>query len=167
VIGMAGGPEKCAFVKSLGADECINYTSPNLFEQLKAACPKGIDVYFDNVGGEILDMCLLLVRDNCRIVLCGSISAYNSSKPYAIKNYQRLIIKKGLMQGFIVMDYAKRYKEAIAYLSNMIRKKELIHTEDILIGLDSAPKGLAKLISGKNNGKVIIKCDADLPKPAL
>jgi len=71
------------------------------------------------------------------------------------------------MQGFIVMDYAKRYKEAISYLSNMIRKKELIHTEDILIGLDSAPKGLAKLISGKNNGKVIIKCDTDIKKPAL
>ncbi|EAR88163.1 zinc-binding dehydrogenase family oxidoreductase (macronuclear) [Tetrahymena thermophila SB210] len=159
VIGMAGSKDKCEFVKSLGADECINYKEDDIFKKLKEYCPKGIDVYFDNVGGEILDLCLLLVRDHCRIVMCGAISGYNSTKPYAIKNYQRLIIKKGLMQGFIVMDYAKRYKEAIAYLGNLISKNQLKHTEDVLYGLDSAPRGLRRLIGGDNTGKVIIKCD--------
>lgn len=121
--------------------------------------PEGIDVYFDNVGGEMLDNVLMNIRDNARIVLCGSISNYNDTpaKFYGLKNYSRLIIKKATMEGFIYYDYAKKFPEAVKFLMDSVKNKKLKFRIDMMVGLEEAPKGLQKLLQGKNNGKVVIK----------
>jgi len=114
VIGITGSQEKVDYVKNeLGADDCINYkTTENLRQDLATLCPKGIDVYFDNVGGDQLDACLALIRKFGRVVGCGAISGYNS-KPTPVSNYGNIIMRSALYQGFIILDYAKRYPEAL------------------------------------------------------
>ena len=118
VIGIAGGKDKCTYVKSIGAEACIDYKSENIAKRLKELLPEGVDVYFDNVGGETLDSVLMNIRDNARVVLCGAISTYNDSpnQQYGLKNYSRLIIKKATMEGFIYFDHAKVFPEAIKSL---------------------------------------------------
>jgi len=110
VVGVAGGADKCEYVRKLGADHTIDYKKGRILTELKSLCPKGVDVYFDNVGGQMLDDVLMVMRDNCRVVLCGAISSYNDNpkETYRIKNYQRLIIKRVTMQGFLYFDYRKR-----------------------------------------------------------
>ena len=109
VIGIASSKKKCDYVKSLGADFDIDYKKDNLLQKMKEYCPKGFDFYFDNVGGEMLDNLLMYIRDKTRIIACGSISTYNDEpgKRYRLKNYSRIVIKRGIIQGFIFTDYAK------------------------------------------------------------
>lgn len=137
VIGVAGGADKCDYVKQLGADHIIDYKKGSILKELKTLCPKGVDVYFDNVGGQMLDDVLMVVRDNCRVVLCGAISSYNENpaEMYRIKNYQRLIIKRGTMQGFLYFDYKNKFPEAIKELMKQVHSKKLTYRKDILVGI--------------------------------
>lgn len=164
VIAIAGTEEKCKYVKEiLGADECINYKKENVTHALKKVCPKGIDVYFDNVGGEILDIVLLMVNDFSRIVCCGAISGYNQGKDelYRLRNYPRLIIKRAKMQGFIYFDYKQKIPAAVKDLMDLTKSEKLKFREDFVEGLDSAPKALQRLLNGGNIGKVMVRIKYD------
>ena len=164
VVGLTGSDSKCDYVRSIGADEAINYKKGSLKENLKKACPKGVDVYFDNVGGEMLDELLMLIRDNSRIILCGSISSYNdlnSSKPdvYKLKNYSRLVIKRALMKGFLYFDYHKEFPQALAEIAALVKQGKMKYKVDMRVGVEECGRGLADLLQGKNTGKVIIRVD--------
>lgn len=164
VIGLAGSEEKCNHVvKNLGANACINYKTEDVNSALKKLCPKGINVYFDNVGGEILDIVLGQIADYARIICCGAISGYNDTKDngYRLKNYSRLIIKRAKMQGFIYFDYSKKVKEAVQDLIGHINNGNLKFSEDVVVGLDNAPRGLQRLLNGENTGKVIVKVNGE------
>ena len=157
-VGIAGGPEKCAYVKQeLGFDACIDYKGGALREDLKAACPKGVDVYFDNVGGEILD--LLLTRLNLfgRIVVCGSISDYNSTEPYRVRNWRAILVNRLRVQGMIVFDWKDRYGEALKALGGYFAEGKLNYRESVVQGLENAPRGLIDLLGGRNFGKQLVK----------
>jgi NADPH-dependent curcumin reductase CurA len=170
VVGIVGSNEKCQYIKSIGADAAINYKTENLREKLKEYCPKGVNVYFDNVGGEMLDELLMHIRDYSRIIACGAISSYNEeiSNRYKIKNYSRIIIKRAIIQGFIYFDYAKEFPQAITELSKLKSEGKLKFKVDIHNGLDEAPNGLKNLLLGKNNGKVIVRVEKDAQlKPSL
>lgn len=124
VIGIAGGADKCNYVKKvLGAEECIDYKCENVVQRLKDLCPKGINVYFDNVGGQMLDDVLMHITDHSRIILCGAISTYNyQDSPYRVKNYPRLIIKRAIMQGFLYFDYPHLFKAGQEVLTKMMKE---------------------------------------------
>lgn len=158
VIGLAGSNEKCDWLtKQAGFDHAINYKEVNVAKTLKSLYPKGIDVYFDNVGGELLDQVLAQISINARIVLCGAISSYNSGQSYALKNTSNLIVQRGTMQGFIVLDYLARANEAISTLLNWIQSGELVFQEDIQQGLENAPETFQRIFTGKNQGKQLLK----------
>lgn len=150
-------------MKSLGADAVINYKTESLKDKLREYCPKGVNVYFDNVGGEMLDELLMHIRDFSRIIACGAISSYNQdiSKRYKIKNYSRIIIKRAIIQGFIYFDYVKEFPAAMAELSKLVNAGKLKFRVDMLNGLEEAPRGLKQLLEGKNKGKVIIRVDRE------
>ncbi|MBV9189986.1 MAG: NADP-dependent oxidoreductase [Betaproteobacteria bacterium] len=157
-IGVAGGPEKCAYVKQeLGFDACLDYKAGNLREALKEACPKGVDVYFDNVGGEILD--LLLTRMNLfgRIVVCGTISDYDSTDPYKVRNWRAILVNRLRIQGMIVFDWKDRYGEALKALGGYFAEGKLNYRESVVQGLENAPRGLIDLLGGRNFGKQLVK----------
>jgi len=157
-VGIAGGREKCAYVKDeLGFDACIDYKGGALRDDLKAACPKGVDVYFDNVGGEILD--LLLTRLNLfgRIVVCGSISDYNSTEPYRVRNWRAILVNRLRVQGMIVFDWKDRYGEALKALGGYFAEGKLNYRESVVQGLENAPRGLIDLLGGRNFGKQLVK----------
>jgi NADPH-dependent curcumin reductase CurA len=157
-VGIAGGREKCAYVKEeLGFDACIDYKGGALRDDLKAACPKGVDVYFDNVGGEILD--LLLTRLNLfgRIVVCGSISDYNSTEPYRVRNWRAILVNRLRVQGMIVFDWKDRYGEALKALGGYFAEGKLNYRESVVQGLENAPRGLIDLLGGRNFGKQLVK----------
>jgi NADPH-dependent curcumin reductase CurA len=157
-VGIAGGREKCAYVKEeLGFDACIDYKGGALRDGLKAACPKGVDVYFDNVGGEILD--LLLTRLNLfgRIVVCGSISDYNSTEPYRVRNWRAILVNRLRVQGMIVFDWKDRYGEALKALGGYFAEGKLNYRESVVQGLENAPRGLIDLLGGRNFGKQLVK----------
>jgi NADPH-dependent curcumin reductase len=162
VCGIAGTDEKCKYLRSIGADHAINYRSESLRDRLKACFPKGVDVYFDNVGGEMLDELLMHIREESRVIACGAISAYSSygqdkQEPYRIKNYSRIIIKRALIQGFLYFDYSKEFPAAIHELSQLVEKGQLKYTTDIRNGVEECAKGLKDLLEGRNKGKVIIR----------
>jgi NADPH-dependent curcumin reductase len=160
VVGLAGGPEKCAFVKNeLGFDACIDYKAGNLAANLKAACPKGIDVYFENVGGEILDTVLLQMNVFGRIPVCGLISAYNAtSVPEGPKNLRCVLTQRLTMRGLIVFDWANRIPEAIKELGSWHAAGKLKIREDVRTGgIDAYPDTLNLLYTGGNNGKLVLK----------
>jgi len=159
VIGIAGGPEKCAFVKNeLGADEVIDYKNDNISDALKAHCPDGIDVYFDNVGGETLDAVLKRLKLKARIVLCGGISQYNAGKDArGPVNYLSLISARGKMEGFVIIDYLDRAQEGIAALGAMTAKGKMKSKLDIVEGLENFPEALRRVLTGKNYGKQLVK----------
>ena len=164
VIGIAGSEDKCKYVKQvLGADECIDYKKEDVAKSLKIHCPKGIDVYFDNVGGEILDTVLSLINDYARIICCGAISGYNSGKDdlYRLRNYSRLIIKRAKMQGYIYFDYKAQIPTAVKELMEFIKSGKLKFNEDFVEGLDSAPVALQRLLTGGNVGKVLVRIKYD------
>ncbi len=159
VIGLAGGPEKCAWVKEeLGFDACIDYKNKDVAAALKAHCPDRIDVYFDNVGGEILDHALGRLAMRARVVICGAISQYNNTGPITgPSNYLSLLVNRARMEGFVVFDYAKRYHEAAMEMAGWMTQGKLKYKLDITDGLEHFPATLRKLFTGENFGKLALK----------
>jgi len=159
VIGIAGGPQKCGWiVDELGFDEAIDYKSDNVAARLRDAAPDGIDLYFDNVGGEILDACLANLALRGRIVLCGAISGYNDrGAAKGPANYANLIIKRGRMEGFLILDYLDRFPAAQAEMAGWLAAGKIKSSEHIVEGLEHAPDALNLLFTGGNTGKVIVK----------
>ena len=158
VVGIAGGTQKCGYVTGeLGFDVCIDHRSGNLYRDLKEACPNGIDIYFDNVGGETLDTVLRLVNTFARIVVCGRISGYHAAEPYGIKNLGSVLVNRVRMQGIIVFDWLDRYAEANSALAGHVAQGKLKTRESVLEGIENAPQGLIGLVNGQNFGKQLIK----------
>jgi len=159
VVGIAGGAEKCAhIVDELGFDEAIDYKSDNVAQRLRQACPDGIDLYFDNVGGPILNDCLANLGLRGRVVLCGAISTYNSDgPPPGPSNYLSLLVRRGRMEGFIIIDYLDRFPAAQMEMAGWILEGKIKSSEHIVEGLEKAPEALNLLFSGGNTGKVIVK----------
>lgn len=159
VIGIAGGHEKCAYLKdSLGFDGAVDYQAGDVTEQLARLCPNGIDVYFDNVGGDILDAALTRLALRARVVLCGSMSQYTATGPVVgPSNYRTLLIKRARMEGIIVYDYAARYEEARSQLASWLADGSLIAREEILEGLDSFPEALRRTLTGGKTGKLLVR----------
>ncbi len=159
-VGIAGGPEKCRYVvEQLGFDACVDYKASNLAKDLKAACPKGIDVNFENVGGEILDTILLQMNTFGRIAVCGLISAYNAtSMPEGPRNLRAVLTQRLKMQGLIVFDWAERIPDAIRELGQWHKEGKLKIKEDVRSGgLDAFPDVLNLLYTGGNFGKLVLK----------
>jgi len=159
VIGLSSSDEKCDWVeKNLGIDKCINYKGENFSETLKEICPEGIDVYFDNVGGNLLEQTLYRMRLKGRVVCCGAISQYDQETTASLKNIPGVIVTKRLkLEGFIVMDFQKENFKALEDLSKWFEAGQLkVFTEEYK-GLDNAPLALINLLKGKNLGKTIIK----------
>jgi NADPH-dependent curcumin reductase CurA len=164
VVGIAGGPAKCDWVvKELGFDACIDYKAAPVNHALKQQCPGGIDVYFDNVGGEILDAVLTRINRKARIVICGAISQYNNtSAVQGPKNYLSLLVNRARMEGMVVFDYADRYPLAIGELAGYLKDGRLKSREDIAPGGVAAfPDTLLKLFNGENFGKLVLKVAED------
>jgi len=167
VIGTAGGIAKCDWLKNeAGFDDAIDYRSENIGTRLSALCPDGIDVFFDNVGGLVLDEVLARIRLKARAVLCGAISRYNDAIPApGPTNYLNLTVQRARMEGFIVLDYARRFPEAIDALAGWLREGRLRQKEDVALGLENAPKTLLRLFAGQNFGKQLLKiADASLAR---
>lgn len=163
-VGIAGGPDKCRYViKELGFDACIDHRSADLAAQLAAACPKGIDVYFESVGGAVFDAVMPLLNARARIPVCGMIAAYNATSlpagPDRLGMLMGLILRKRIrMQGFIIFDdYGPRFGEFYGQMSAWLKDGKIRHREDIVEGLENAPKAFIGLLEGKNFGKLIIK----------
>jgi hypothetical protein len=160
VVGIAGGKDKCAWLTSdLGFDAAVDYKEGAIFKALKAAAPNGIDVYFDNVGGEILEACLSQMNNHGRIACCGAISQYDgipsAAGPRGVPGL--IVIKRLIMQGFIVMDYMERGNEALRDLQSWVASGKLRVQEDVIEGLENTPKALIGLLAGENRGKRMIK----------
>ena len=157
-VGIAGGAEKCAYISGLGFDAAIDYKTQELRGALRASCPQGIDVYFDNVGGETLDEALAQLARGARVVICGAISQYNSTEGFrGPKNYMSLLVNRARMEGFVVFDFAARYREAIATMAGWLKEGRLKTREDIVRGIDTFPETLLKLYRGENFGKLILE----------
>jgi hypothetical protein len=161
VVGIAGTDEKCAWlVDDLGFDAAVNYRTENVGASLREHCPRGIDLYFDNVGGEILDTCLGQLRLRGRVVLCGAISTYNDTGPAkGPANYRNLIVIRGRMEGFLILDYLDRFPEAQMAMAGWVADGRITHSEHVVEGLEQAPDALNLLFTGGNTGKVIVRVD--------
>ena len=157
-VGIAGGAEKCGYVtRELGFDACVDYKAGNLHRDLKEACPTGVDVYFDNVGGVTLDTLLRLMNVHSRIIVCGLISEYNATEPYGYRNLRSVLVNRIKVQGMIVFDWRERYGEALKALAGMHAQGKLKTRESIVEGLENAPRGLISLLKGGNFGKQLVK----------
>jgi NADPH-dependent curcumin reductase CurA len=159
VVGLAGSDEKCAWLTDeLGFDAAINYKTADLDAAMREACPTGIDVFFDNVGGDILEMALGHLALRGRVVLCGAIATYNDTEPRpGPANLSNLIALRGRMEGFIILDYVDRFAEAALELGGWVLGGELTYEVDIVDGLDNAPTALDRLFTGANTGKVMVR----------
>lgn len=159
VVGIAGSEEKCRWLKDeLGFDATINYKTESVLESLQQHCPDGIDVYFENVGGEILDAVLSLINLRARIVLCGLISQYNATEPVpGPYNLLNIVTQRAKLEGFIVLDYLNRAQEALADLGEWYAQDKIKYRVDAIDGLENAPSTLNKLFDGTNQGKLIIR----------
>jgi NADPH-dependent curcumin reductase len=158
VIGIAGGPEKCEWLTTeLGFDGAIDYKSENVLARLRELCPKGIDVFWDNVGGAILEAALGSLAMHARIVLCGAISNYNADAPSGPRNYMNLLVRRARMEGFVVFDYFPRADEAMAALVPLVTEGKIRYREDVREGLENAPAALVDLYTGANRGKLLVK----------
>ncbi|MCC7046571.1 MAG: NADP-dependent oxidoreductase [Alphaproteobacteria bacterium] len=166
VVGIAGGARKCAFVREeLGFDAAVDYKAEkDLGAALKAAAPNGVDVYFDNVGGEIHDTVMTQIRLNARIVVCGTISTYNN-KPgegdIGPRQLRRLLVNRARIQGFLVWDYNQRYPEGMARIAQWIKEGRIKYREDFVDGLEKAPHALIAVLEGGNFGKMNVRVSAD------
>ena len=159
VIGIAGGKSKCDYLtQNLGFDGSIDYKNENVTKSIKNHCPKGIDVFFDNVGGEILDSALIFLRKNARVVICGAISQYNSTDNIkGPKNYLSLLVNRASMQGMVVFDYAPMYGKAMSEIAKWIEEKKIFHKEDVYDGIENFRETFLRLFSGDKMGKLILK----------
>ena len=159
VVGIAGGAEKCGWLTgTAGFDAAIDYKSEDVAHRLGQLCPNGVDVFFDNVGGDILDAALEHLAMCGRVVLCGAISRYNASGvPPGPRNYLSLLIRRGRMEGFIVLDYAPRYGEATAALAGWWKEGRLIEQVDVVEGFENLPGALRRVFTGENRGKQVVR----------
>ena len=162
-VGLAGGAEKCRWLtEELGYDAAIDYKAGDVVGQLKQACPKGIDIYFDNVGGDILEACLFQMRNKGRIVCCGALSQYDTDAPESPKGLPGLVVVKRLrMEGYVVLDYFDRTAEAAQDLLGWVGQGKLRVIEDIVDGLENTPQALIGLFEGKNRGKRMVRVAPD------
>ena len=163
VVGIAGGKAKCDWVvDELGYDACIDYKNEDVREGLKTHCPDGVDIYFDNVGGEILDHVLGRIRRSARIIICGAISQYNNTTAVqGPKNYLSLLVNRARMEGIVVFDYADRYPVAIAEMAQYLKDGTMKSKEDVVVGIETFPETLVKLFTGENFGKLVLQVAAD------
>ncbi len=163
VVGIAGGPTKCAWlVDELGFDSAVDYKNEDVGARLRETCPDGIDLYFDNVGGAILDACLDHLAMRARVVCCGAISAYNDrSGGHGLQNTFMLIVQRARMEGFLVLDYLDRFPEAQAEMFTWVAEGQVRHAEHVVDGLDQAPDALNLLFTGGNTGKVVVAVNGD------
>lgn len=158
-IGIAGGEEKKRFLlEELGLDAAIDYKNEDVNAALKAAAPKGVDVFFDSVGGELLEIGLARLALRGRVVLCGAISQIHEDSPAeGPRNYVQLLAKRGRMEGFVTLDYAARYDEARAVLADYLRSGELVHRDEIVTGLENTPQHFLRLFDGSHRGKLMVR----------
>ena len=163
VVGIAGGAEKCAWVtRELGFDACVDYREPGLGKALRAACPDGVDVYFDNVGGPVLEAALFAMNTRGRVVCCGAVSQYDSTAPSGPRNLPGLVVVKRLrMEGFIVMDFAQDDAKAVRALQTWVSNGQIKVFEDVVEGLENAPAALIGLLAGENRGKRMVRVGPD------
>ena len=159
VVGIAGGAEKCHYIAhELGLDAALDYKSEDVKQSLREHCPAGIDVYFDNVGGAILEAALAQIKLHARIVICGAISQYCNTGPVTGPgNYLSLLSNRATMKGMLVLDYVDRYPQAGAEMANWMAAGRLKSREDIVEGLETFPETLLKLFTGENTGKLMLK----------
>jgi len=157
VIGSAGGADKCAFVRSLGADQVVDYKAGPILKGLAAAAPDGIDVYFDNVGGDHLDAALALARNNARFAICGMIEGYNSGQPTNLRFIMRVIAARIMMKGFIVFDYFPRMAEFYSDMAPWVASGAVKSRETVVDGLESMPDAFLGLFKGENMGKMLVR----------
>ena len=158
VVGIAGGKAKCDYaLRELGYDACVDYKAGQLREALREACPRGVDVVFENVGGEILDTTLTLMNPYSRVIVCGLIAEYSRAEPYGYRNLRAVLVNRIRMQGMIVFDWKERYGEALAGLAARLAEGRLKYRESIVEGIDNAPAGLIALLKGENFGKQLVK----------
>ncbi|HJY49617.1 MAG TPA: NADP-dependent oxidoreductase, partial [Stellaceae bacterium] len=161
-VGIAGGADKCRYVEGeLGFDACINHRSADLEAALGRACPKGIDVYWENVGGAVQQAVFPRLNDFGRMVMCGMVSEYNDVEPRPGPNLTAAVRKRLKIQGFIVSDQWQRFGEYRAMAAPLVRSGELKYREDIVEGLDRAPEAFIGLLNGRNFGKLLIKLGND------
>jgi NADPH-dependent curcumin reductase CurA len=161
-VGIAGSPDKCDYVvRELGFDACVNYKTGDLPAALKAACPSGIDVYFENVGGDVLRAVMTLLNQNARIPLCGLISQYNATEPTPGPDLRAFLFNRVLLKGFIVSDHLDRMGDFLAECGGWLREGRLKHREDIVGGLEKAPGAFIGLLQGKNFGKLLVRVGED------
>jgi NADPH-dependent curcumin reductase CurA len=161
-VGIAGSPEKCRYVvEELGFDACINYKTDDLVPALKAACPNGVDVYFENVGGAIFAAVLRVINRGARIPLCGMISEYNATSHPTGPNLRPLLVNRAMIKGFIVSDHNDRAPAFIQEVAPLVMAGRITFREDIVDGLDSAPEALIGLLAGKNFGKLMVRVSPD------
>ena len=157
VIGSAGGAQKCDWVRSLGADAVIDYKAEPILKGLAAAAPDGIDVYFDNVGGDHLDAALALARNNARFAICGMIEGYNDPTPKSFRFIQRIIAARIMIKGFLVLDYYPRIADFYAEMGPWVANGEVESRETVVEGLERAPGAFLGLFTGENTGKMMVK----------
>lgn len=159
VVGLTSGADKRAWlVERLGFDDAIDYRAEDLKKGLDRACPKGVDVYFDSVGGDVLDTVLTRIRVGARIALCGAISQINATEaPKGPKNYLQLLGKRARMQGFVTIDFASRYDEARAAIAALIREGKLVYHDELVDGLEAAPRHFLRLFDGTHKGKLMVR----------
>jgi NADPH-dependent curcumin reductase CurA len=160
-VGIAGGAEKCALLTStLGFDAAVDYKAHSgmaLYQAIQAACGGGIDVYFDNVGGAILDLCLFSMKEHGRIAACGAVSMYDGGEPYGVRGLAGIVSKRVNIRGFIVSDFREQWPVALAELKGWVESGQLKVFEDVLDGLETLPAALIGLLAGENIGKRMVK----------
>jgi hypothetical protein len=160
-VGIAGGADKCRYLGELGFDAAIDYKAGDVKAELREHCPKGIDVFFDNVGGDILDTALTQLALHARVIICGAISQYNNTTPVkGPSNYLSLLVNRASMTGMVVMDYTPRFAAALGEMAQWMAAGKLRSREDIVLGLDKFPQALLKLFTGENHGKLVLEVAA-------
>ena len=161
-VGVAGARDKCDYVvRELGFDACVSYREGDLFTALQAACPSGIDVYFDNVGGEVLKAALRLINVSARVAICGLISQYNAAEPPAGPNLFPILVNRATIRGFIVSDHADRAPAFLAEATRWVREGRLKYREHVVDGLENAPAAFLGLFEGRNVGKLLVRVSPD------